>query len=87
MLGKARVSNEELETVLIETEGVLNSRPLTYVYDELSEAPLTPSHLVVGRRLLDQSPSSNVVMNTLARRERYLDGLLTHFRNRWKKEY
>ena len=26
-------------------------------------------------------------MNTLARRERYLEGHLTHFRNRWKKEY
>ena len=26
-------------------------------------------------------------MNTLARRERYLDRLLTHFRGRWKKEY
>ena len=26
-------------------------------------------------------------MNTLVRRERYLDGLLAHFRNRWKKEY
>ena len=87
VLGKARVSYEELETVLIETEGVLNSRPLTYVYDELSEVPLTPSHLVVGRRLLDQSPNSNLPMNTLARHERYLEGLLTHFRNRWKNEY
>jgi len=72
VLGNANLSYEELESVLIETEGVLNSRPLTYVYDELTEAPLTPSHLVIGR---------------LTRRERYLDGLLAHFRNRWKKEY
>ena len=86
MLGKSRVSYEELETVLIKT-GVLNSRPLTYVYDELSEAPLTPSHLVVGHRQLDQSPSFNVAMNTSARQERYLEGLLTHYRNRWKYEY
>ena len=75
------LSYEELESVLMETEGVLNSRPLTYVYDELSEAPLTPSHLVVGRRLLDQSPAARAPMNTLARRERYFEGLLTHFKN------
>ena len=56
MLGNAKLSYEELESVLIETEGVLNSRPLTYLYDELTKAPLTPSHLVIGHRLLDQSP-------------------------------
>ena len=78
VLGNAKLGYEELESVLIETEGVLNSRPLTYVYDELSEAPLTPSHLVVGRRLLDQSPAARAPMNTLARRERYLE---------WRKEY
>ena len=37
VLGNAKLSYEELESVLIETEGVLNSRPLTYVYKELSE--------------------------------------------------
>ena len=42
---------------------------------------------MVGRRLLDQSPAARAPMNTLARRERYLEGLLTHFKNRWRKEY
>lgn len=78
VLGNAKLSYEELES--IETEGVLISRPLTYVYDELSEAPLTPSHLVIGRRLLEQSLTISSSMNTLAR-------LLAHFRGRWKKEY
>ena len=85
VLGNAKLSFEELKSVLIETEGVLNSRPLTYVYDELTQTPLTPSHLVIGRRLLDQSPAIAVPVNSLHRRERYLDGLLTHVRNRWKK--
>ncbi|XP_068742448.1 uncharacterized protein [Montipora capricornis] len=87
VLGNAKLSYEELESVLIETEGVLNSRPLTYVYDELTETPLTPCHLVIARRLLDQSLATTVPVNTLPRRESYLDGLLTHFRNQWKKEY
>ena len=45
--GNAKLSYEEMETLLIEIEGVRNSRPLTYCYDELNEPPLTPSSLVV----------------------------------------
>ena len=52
-LGNAKLTYEELETELIEIEGVLNSRPLTYVYNELAEVPLTQAHLFMGRRLLD----------------------------------
>ena len=66
VLGNAKLSYEELESALIETEGVLNSRPLTYVYNELSEAPLTPSHLVIGRRLLEQPSATSVPLSTLA---------------------
>ena len=36
-LGKARLSQEELATVLVEVECSLNSRPLTYEYDEIRE--------------------------------------------------
>ena len=43
-LGNARLNFVELSTALVEVEAVLNSRPLTYVYDEMEE-PLTPSHL------------------------------------------
>ena len=39
-LGSARLTYEELLTVLTEVEGVLNSRPLTYVYgDDIEEPP------------------------------------------------
>eukprot|EP00795_Rhopilema_esculentum_P000836 gene836-10578_t len=46
-LGNAKLSYEELETALIETEGIIYSRPLTG--EEISEPPLTPSCLVIGR--------------------------------------
>ena len=54
ILRNARLTFEELETILVEIEAVLNSRPLTYSHDELSE-PLTPSMLVKGKQLLNKS--------------------------------
>ena len=76
--GNAKLGYEELESALIETEGVLNSRPLTYVYNEFSEAALTPPHLVIGRRVLEQPSATSVLLST---RARYLESLLTRFRN------
>ena len=45
-LGNARLTYEELENVLVDIESVVNSRALTYLYDEVDEA-LTPSHLAI----------------------------------------
>ena len=91
--GNAKLLYEEMETLLIEIEGVLNSRPLTYCYDELDEPPLTPSSLVIGRRLLDpvqldadiDAVSSS--RSDLVKRDRYLRTLLSHFENCFKHEY
>ena len=44
--------HDELHTIIVEIEGVLNSRPLTYQYPNDLEQPLTPSHVLTGRRLL-----------------------------------
>ena len=48
IIGQASFSYDELLTTVIEVEGVLNSRPLSYVsVDDLDE-PLTPSHSLAG---------------------------------------
>ena len=52
-IGKAYLNMIELNTILIEEEAVLNSRPLTYPYVDINDAsPLTPSHFLCGHRLL-----------------------------------
>ena len=51
-LGNARLSFDELSTLLTEVESTLNSRPLAYEYNEVDEEVLTPSHLIYGRELL-----------------------------------
>lgn len=49
-LGSQTVSEEVLQTVLIEVEGILNSKPLGYVSTDLAEAdPVTPNCLLMGR--------------------------------------
>ena len=91
VIRNARVNYDELSTVLVEVEAALNSRHLTYVFDEMEE-PLTPSHLIVGRRILSvpSKNSSNEVdqtEGTLTRRAKFLQRTLDHFWNRWKSEY
>ena len=47
------ITNEEFSTVLVEIEGVLNRRPLTFVYEDDIEEPLTPIHLYCGYKILN----------------------------------
>ena len=52
MIGRASFTRDELLTAVVEIEAVINSRPLSYVSAMDVEKPLTPSHLLVGRRIL-----------------------------------
>ena len=52
IIGKARLSYDELLTAVTEVEMIINSSPLTYISSEDMETPLTPSHLLTGRRVL-----------------------------------
>ena len=51
ILKKAVVTGEELQTVLVEIEARPHSRPLTFVFSEDIEEPLTPLHVVRWRRI------------------------------------
>ena len=96
-LGQAKLSYDELLTALIEIEMVLNSRPLTYISADDLEEPLTPSHLLMGRRLMNFP--DHLAINTdhdtefgeddcqLNSRLKYLNRLLDAFWRRWRREY
>ena len=95
-LGSASLTYKELITVLTEIENVLNSRQLTYVYEDEIKEPLTPSLLMLGRRLLSngtvkesaagqsQSQLSSV---DITKRVKDLKLLLEHFSSRCQREY
>ncbi|GFS88495.1 integrase catalytic domain-containing protein [Trichonephila clavipes] len=93
-VGRATLFRNELETLLIEIEGVLNSRPLTYIFSEFNEPePLTPSHMILGRRVNSLPPArlnfdSNLSnRKVLIKRFNYRERLLNMFWTKWSKEY
>ena len=48
---------------MVDVEAVLNSRPLTYIGSEDATEPLTPSHLLVGFRVLTLPDHSSLGEN------------------------
>ena len=92
ILKRANITYDELLTILVEIEGVINCRPLCYLYSDTFDEVLTPSHLMTGRRLIsvrqklptDISEESRV---TLTNRLKYLRSLIGHYEKRWKCEY
>ena len=80
-LRNARLNYDELRTVLVEVEGTLNFRPLTYISSDDPEKPLTPSHLMFRRRILSlpevtgnrkASVDHTVLSEDLPKRRKYL---------------
>lgn len=78
---------------MVEAECVQNSRPLTHVSSDDTEEPLTPSHLLTGRRVLSipdevaTAEDDETDVELLTRRQRFFSTLLGQFWNRWKREY
>lgn len=94
-MGQAKFSHDELLTALAEIEMVLNSRPLTYISADDLDEPLTPSHLLVGRRLMNfpdhlivgQEVDSDEDSCQLNARLKHLSRSLDAFWRRWRREY
>ncbi len=93
VIGRSLLSNSELGTILVEVESFINSRPITYLFDDKEgiSYPLSPSHLVNGRNLeLSSNDSHFEIISTyesLSKRARYHHRLLYEFTKLWKNEY
>lgn len=98
VVGQAKFTYDEMHTAVVEIEAILNSRPLSYVGPDDLDEPLTPSHLLAGRRILslpdnlsyyelDGDEDFEVSSSAVHRRAKHLNGVLNHFWKRWSKEY
>ena len=90
ILGKALLTYTEMYTVLTDIEAVINSRPLTFIGDEINDGQvITPAHLALGRSL-KAIPDATVGSSTIApvsSRFLYRQNLANRFWRRWMTEY
>lgn len=80
---------KELETLLIQIEAILNSRPLTPMSLDPSDlAPLTARHFLIGGPLTSYSqPSLEDLPTNRLSRWQHVEQLRQHFWRRWLNEY
>ena len=84
VLKGCRLNYEELQTVLLETEAILNNGTLTnYFHEGLEDCP-SPNRMLFGRslKLLDPDQGGNEVIPS-----KKLHNIINHFWDRWRKEY
>ena len=98
VLGRSLVTIEILQTVITEIEAMLNDRPLTPLPSNSDDLePLTPSHLLHGRRLTALPYNTGTIdlhrfsipceQSNLTKRARLQSEILDRFWKRWRMEY
>ena len=93
IVGSAKLNFEELHTVLVQIENMMNTRPLTYLSEENCDEHITPSHLMYGRNINRRNivnDNDNVITldKTLIKtRLKHVTAVSNHFWNRFYKEY
>lgn len=92
-IGRSNLTYEQLNTIIVEIEAVINACPLTCIADDqdgISEC-LSPSHLIYGRRItaMPNSESFEVLSTyqSLTRKLKHHRHLLKQFTNQWRKDY
>ena len=81
----------EVETVLVEIEHTLNSRPLTYMPEENYAESITPHHLLYGRDINRKNSDINyfIELSEASNARKQLSNLqqISHINKRFYNEY
>ena len=98
VLGRTFATLSTIQTIIVEIEGILNDRPLTYISSDIKDPePLTPAHLLYGRRIVPL-PYHNTEKDevddpdyedecAVIRRAKVQALMLKNFWTRWRSEY
>ncbi|XP_053686295.1 uncharacterized protein LOC128735835 [Sabethes cyaneus] len=89
VIGDSTLTFEDFNTLLVQVEACLNSRPLTQLSDDpMDLRPLTPGHFLTGGSLqsLPEPDFSNIKVNRL-KRWQLVQRQLQDFWKRWRTEY
>ena len=88
IMGNTILSYEEFLTLVIQIEGILNSRPLSPMSSEPNDLePLTPGHFLMGTcpNSLPEDPRQSNISSE--RRYHLVKKMRQQFWNRWTREY
>ena len=92
-IGRSKLTFEELRTVIVEIEGTVNNRPLTYLHDGMEgiSQALTPARMMYGHQIIN-SPSERHfeitdIGRSLTKRARHQFMVLNEFVKHWRREY
>lgn len=89
VMQNASLTFEDLYTLLVQIESVLNSRPLTPLSSDPNDLEaLTPAHFLIGRPLttLPDPDVRDINVNRCSRYQ-HLQRLNQHFWDRWSRDY
>lgn len=88
-LNESYLTYEELNTLLIQIESILNSRPLVQLTDDpFDYEALSPGHFLVGRELIAVAePLYEDLKETSLSRYQLVQKRMQHFWQRWSNEY
>lgn len=89
VLGTVRLCFEDFNTLIIEIEAIVNSRPLWAIPTQPDEfEALTPGHFLIGKALntVPEPELAHIPLNRLSHYQ-YLQRLRSEFWRLWSKEY
>lgn len=89
IVGDASLTYEETLTLLVQIEGILNSRPLYAMSSDPNDfTPITPAHFLIGRSItnIPESHFLEIKDNRLTRYERIVK-MRQHFWKQFSREY
>ena len=96
VVGKRKLTFDELKVIIFEIETILNNRPLCYVYDDIDDIALTPNSLLFGRTLQQTNLASSeeqhqrdkdITTDTLSSKYKHLEKVINEFWNIWRRDY
>ncbi|GFS92644.1 integrase catalytic domain-containing protein [Trichonephila clavipes] len=88
-LVNSKITFEEFETIIIQIEGILNSRPLVPLSDNINEYEvLTPGHFIIGRPISAiPEPAILDISDNRISRWQYTTKCVQTIWKRWKNDY
>ena len=80
--------------MLIQVEGLMNNRPLTYQTDELEDGPSTPNHMIfcyalpnIASDITKEVDDDEEYSATVNKRLKYVATVKAHLWRRWTRGY